>query len=392
MSSQRDTAGLIPGKEETIVWTVYHVVIAVLSLFGDTIILVGTTKFKAIKLHRVIVVVIQHLAAADLILTFTRVVPIIVSLIGGGWVLGTFLCSINFGLAYVVTPTISLLTCVLSTSKLIIVQYPLRAGTWSSKRGHIVCLAIWISTFLLPTQMIHMIFTTEKSLYFDYIHYNCFVDHNLLNIPIWLNYFQHIAIVVIFLTKVSLMISTSVILLYKAHKAAGSRGGSLRWQGVLPVTLTTGVYLVSYIPDVIMTALVHYHYKYVGGPSITAQRAVSFLENINIVANFFIYCLTVSSFREFLAAKIRGIAQQVGLSEPAAARSVRVHRGANSSGASSSGAKGRGAKGSGAKGSGAKGSGAKGSGAKGSDRSRGGAGVRGSGRESSTWVTDETTF
>ena len=124
MSSQRNTSGLIPGKEETLIWTVYHVAIALLSLFGDTIILVGTTKYKAIKLHRVIVVIIQHLAAADLMLTFSRVVPIIVSLIGGGWVLGNFLCSVNFGLAYVVTPTMCILTCVLVISKLMIVQYP----------------------------------------------------------------------------------------------------------------------------------------------------------------------------------------------------------------------------------------------------------------------------
>ena len=342
MSSQRDTPELIPGKEETIIWTVYHVVIALLSLFGDSIILVGTTKYKAIKLHRVIVVVIQHLAAADLMLTFSRVVPIIVSLIGGGWVMGNFLCSVNFGPAYVVTPTMCMLTCLLVSSKLMIVQYPLRAGSWSRKRGHVICVAIWLSTFLLPTQII---FATEKSLYFDYIHYICMMDYNILNIPIWLNQFQRIVFGLLYLTIILLIISISVILLYKANKAVVNRGGSLSWQGVLPVILTIGVFFVSYLPDSIISGLVNRNINI----SVTAQRAASFMEYINIVANFFVYTLTVRSFREFLAARFREMSQRVALSNPtvsrsvsrsvtrSVSRSVRVQRGTNSSGANRDG-------------------------------------------------------
>ena len=269
----------------------------------------GTTKYKAIKLHRVIVVVIQHLAAADLMLTFSRVVPIIVSLIGGGWVLGKFLCSVSFGLMYVVTPTMSMLTCLMVTSKLMIVQYPLRAESWSRKQGHVICLAIWISTFLLPTQMMHMIFATEKSLYFDYIHYICMVDYNLLNIPIWLNQFQRIVFALLFFTIILLMISTSVILLYKANKAASVRGGSLRWQGVLPVILTILVFFVSYLPDTIISSLVRYRNIDI---SATARRAASFMESINIVANFFVYTLTVRSFRVFFVARFREMSQRFG--------------------------------------------------------------------------------
>ena len=44
-----------PGEEEVIIWIVYHVLITFLSLTGDVIILVGTSKYKAIKMNRVIV-------------------------------------------------------------------------------------------------------------------------------------------------------------------------------------------------------------------------------------------------------------------------------------------------------------------------------------------------
>ena len=261
-------------------------------------------------------------------MTFTRVVPIIVSLIGGRWILGTLLCFVNMGLAYVTGPTTSVLTCVLSTTKLITLQYPLRARTWSTKRGHVISLLAWFSSFLTPTQIDNMIFTTGKSLYFDYIHYNCYVDHTQSGIPIWLMKFQHISVAIIFLVKVSLMIITTVLLLYKANKAADRRGRSLRWQGVLPVTLTTGVFLVTYLPDVVMNFIVYYHNGDVGGPSSTIRRAVSFLENINIATNFFIYSLTVPSFRDFLSVKFH---EMVKIVAPAAKQSAETHAGAGSS-------------------------------------------------------------
>ena len=326
MSSQKE---LLPDEGEVVVWTVYHVVITLLSLSGDVIILVGTYKYKAIKMNRVIVVIIQHLAAADLLMTFTRVVPIIVSLIGEGWILGTFLCFVNMGLAYVTGPTMSVLTCVLSTTKLITLQYPLRARTWSTKRGHVISLLAWFSSFLTPTQVVNMIITTEKSLYFDYIHYNCYVDHTHSGIPIWLMNLQYISVAIIFSIKVSLMIITTVLLFYKASKAADKRGRSLRWQGVLPVTLTTGVFLATYLPDVVMNLIVYYHYRNVGGPSGTTRRAVSFLENINIVTNFFIYSLTVPSFREFLSVKFHEMVQNI--TALAAKESAKTHPGAGSS-------------------------------------------------------------
>ena len=64
----------------------------ILSLTGDTIILISTIKYSAIKQHRLIVAVIQHMAACDLLLTVFRVSPSLLSLIADKWVLGEVLC------------------------------------------------------------------------------------------------------------------------------------------------------------------------------------------------------------------------------------------------------------------------------------------------------------
>ena len=312
-SASNETIGDPPGVEEKIFWTVFHILVALSSLIGDSVILVGTIRYKAIKLHRVIVVTIQHLAVCDLLLTVFRLVPLAVSLIGEGWVLGSFLCRVNLILPYIVTPCSAMLTCVLSTFKLLIVQRPLRRAGWSKKRAHIVCGASWMLCLLLPSQFLNLFFTPEESLYFDYNHYICHSDFDLTSAPLWLIDFAHISIIFGVVGLLFILITTSAILLYKARKAVINLGGTVRWQGVLTVTLTTGVFLVSYLPDTIVPLIVRFTSLSV---SSSIQRTASFFENTNIVANFFIYAVTVRSFRDFLSTKIRQLAAKIGLSSP----------------------------------------------------------------------------
>ena len=154
------TTADMPGDGEKIVWIVFHVLITVLSLFGDTVVLVGTARYKAIKLHRIIVVVIQHLAVSNLLLTLARVIPALVSLVTERWVLGTVLCLANLNLSFICTPATAMLTLVLCAFKLFIVLRPLRSETWSRKRAHVICAIFWLLCGLSPYQITNMFFTT----------------------------------------------------------------------------------------------------------------------------------------------------------------------------------------------------------------------------------------
>ena len=104
VSTTCDSTVDIPGPLEGDIWTVCHVIIALLSLTGDSVILLGTVKYRAIKLHRVIVVIIQHIAVSNLMLTLFRVLPSIAGLVAQGWTLGTFMCLVNLNLAFIFTP------------------------------------------------------------------------------------------------------------------------------------------------------------------------------------------------------------------------------------------------------------------------------------------------
>ena len=77
-------------------WTTFFLFIFLSSLLGDTTILVASTKHKAFKLHKVLVTVIQHLAVSDLMVSFSDLLPKIISTLADGWVLGDSLCYLSF--------------------------------------------------------------------------------------------------------------------------------------------------------------------------------------------------------------------------------------------------------------------------------------------------------
>ena len=313
VSTTCDTSVNIPGPLERDIWTVCHVLIALLSLTGDSVILLGTIKYRAIKLHRVILAVIQHIAVSNLMLTLFRVVPSIAGLVFQGWNFGTFLCLVNMNLAFIFTPSTAVLTVLLTTSKYFIVKYPLKAETWTTQHGHVICGVVWIVCLLLPHNFAHWIYTTTESLCFDYIFYVCNVNHMMTTIPVSFLWFQYIFGYFVFFIMLIVLISTSVLLVWKAKRAALRHNQSVRWQGVMTATLTAGIFLVFYLPDIVVPLIAHLTSF---SPSNTALRAVAFLENVNIIANFIVYALAVRSFRNFLSESARQIGMKVGLVSP----------------------------------------------------------------------------
>ena len=108
------------------------------SLIGDTTIIVGITKFNAIKLHRVLVVIILHLAVGDLLITIFEIVPQTISLVFQKWVLGDVICLISPNINGTCLAAISGLTCALSIYKLLTIFYPLKSIVWTASKAHVI--------------------------------------------------------------------------------------------------------------------------------------------------------------------------------------------------------------------------------------------------------------
>ena len=131
----------IQNDGERILLAAYNISILIASLLGDSIIIIATTKYKAIKLHRINIVIIQHLATAYLFISMLSIFPGILAIITEGWVLGEFLSRLQF-LEIWLFAVVLALTCCLTTSKLMTVKLSFYCRTWSSRSTHFVGLSI----------------------------------------------------------------------------------------------------------------------------------------------------------------------------------------------------------------------------------------------------------
>ena len=296
---------------ERSLWITWNIVVFLVSLIGDSIILIATTKYKAIKHHKVIVAVMQHMAVCDILQTVSRVFPSILSLTADRWVLGKVLCHAEENITYLCGGVTLYLTCALTTFKLIVVKYPLRTGAWSSRLGHRVCACLWLFELCVHFPILAVnVFYLADTLHFSYRVYNC--GYNNLrspSAPTWFGWYFLIAVGFITLLCYTILVLTSIILLVVAKRAGTRHGEELQWMGILTVLLTVGVLLLSYPPSLVVIVVgevlgVHL--------SSTTWRAVAYLQYVNIMANFFVYAMTVRSFRQFLKLKINQMVSLLG--------------------------------------------------------------------------------
>ena len=266
-------------------WAGYYLFVILSSLIGDSTILVASLKYKAIKLHRVIVAVIHNIAVCDLLVVTLQVLPTFATIIADKWVFGDFLCHAFIYAAYYLNQASILLISTMTTSKLLLLKYPLRFGTISSRRVTVICGACWGIAPIFP---VTMLLVDGRDVFFSYVFYTCAYGFSLDR---WHNLRHPLRALLAFL-PICLVVVTSIYLLVVAKNGGGRR---LRWQGTVTAILTATVFCISLLPFFMM--------KYV--PSTSFKRiAISFLY-LNTMSNFFIYSLTVASFGNFVRSRSR---------------------------------------------------------------------------------------
>ena len=295
----------IKSNSERYFWVAYFLFVFMSSIIGDTLILVGSIRTGAFKVNKSLVTVIKHIAACDLTSAVTTVLPGGISLIANGWVLGDLACHVRLyvgNLAYLAGMS---LIAVLTTSKFLILRYPLRAASWMKNRTvHKVCCFIWGFVFVNSIMKLGI---DKDDVYFDYRIYMCWYGFShktwtaLKVVPAFL--YGVIPNMVIVATTIP-----TLKYLAAARMSARRVHVSVPWQGALTVALTSIVYCISTLPSTIYILTKHFVRE--KDPSgwfhVTFYRISTFLLLINVMSNFFIYTLTIRSFRLFLFSKFLG--------------------------------------------------------------------------------------
>ena len=276
----------------------YKSFISISSLIGDMLILVGSMRYKAIKLHEILVIFIQHFAVADLLLTGLSILPGAVSLAANEWILGEVICYLSYFANMNGAVVICQLISALALSKMLIVKYPLRAIHFSGKAAHLAACGMWACSLIFPVAAIAR---DESGVYFSYLVYGCDYD---CSFDVWSPagcVIYSVAVGIFVLSCTAVTVVSSVMLIVEARRVAERVPGGLKWQGVITVLLTVSVHITIALPLAIIYSIQYF------ADSPYLYKTGWFIAILGVMANFYIFTLTLSSFREFLKSGIKKI-------------------------------------------------------------------------------------
>ena len=268
--------------------------VVVSSFVGDTIILIASIKYNAFRLHRTVVVYIQHIAVCDLLNSAGNLFPAVVSIIYNRRGSSEVLKFTSFFVNYLSAAASSALISAMTLGKLLHIRFPFRTRSWTRKKAHRLCIGLWIYSLGMPA--LHL-FVDKDDVTFDY---RVYLYNYKYSVRLW-EVLMPIAIVIfIFLPNICIVVST-ILILKDARKVVRRSRKNLRWQGSMAVVFTAIIYTVSFFPITIY---------FIAAPLVVAEpfhkeyyRICEALLYTNVLANFFVYSVTINGFRDFLKMK-----------------------------------------------------------------------------------------
>ena len=274
---------------------------------GDTLILVASFHKDAFKVNTSILITIQHIAVCDLTMAIFVVLPGAVSLLANSWILGYEICYTSVIMAQLLGAAGPYLVVLMTVRKLLQLKHPLRS--WSNTKTQLVCGTIWIYAVVVT---VTGIFVYDYVPLFNYITYNC---NPLLesrdSSTDFRNYLVLAQNIFVNVSPILVIIATTIPTikyLMKAMRAAKRVQGDRPWRGALTVGLTALIYCISNTPNAVYYLFgifipdLHFQFH--------AYKIGFYMLFLNIMSNFYIYALTIRSFRKFMLVKLLVLKQK----------------------------------------------------------------------------------
>ena len=283
---------------ERVTWAVWLMLMFSVSFLGDTTILIASIKYRAFKLNKVIVIFIEHIAVCDLFMSIFSILAQSISLLAEGWIFGQHFCEIEVYINFHNVTASRLLVCGMTVSKLWMLKYPLRAKFLRRQQAHVTCLTLWVLAGCVPAVFL---IVDKDDVAISNNQYTCSFQSSS---HIWKK-LRPVVTSLFVAVPLTIVIASSFLLikhLLHARRMAHKIRSKLPWQGIVTVVLTAVIYCISFFPKAIHETI----RPYVEDPVYQekAPRIVETATYLNVVANFFVYSLTVSSFRNFLKMKM----------------------------------------------------------------------------------------
>ena len=171
-----------------------------------------------------------------------------------------------------------------------------------TKAAHAISFSIWPLTFVLHG---FLLATRQCEFFFNYCEY--FIQCHLQP-AVAKNIIVCFSLMFNAIPSFIIVVTTTAILchLRKAMKVSRRSGGNVRWHGMVAVSITATVFLISSVPSLIANIAIKSMASETAPDlaKIKLMRAFHFFFMLNIMSNIYVYYFTIPSFRQFVKSKI----------------------------------------------------------------------------------------
>ena len=266
-------------------------IIVALGICGNGIVLYSSIKCNVIDMDRVSIILLEHLAVADILVTIIRTLPMLTTLCFNGWVLGSALCFVNGVMGHIPLGFEAILLAMISLHRLYIVTHP-KDPTISRLKVKLSLAFVWsfCCVYIAPIVMVDSVVYV--------IPYKSQCDFTFIKY----SYHYRVTRAVMMLILLSTILISNIVMFVIATKQASQITGSSapRRSAVITISSICLAYLLSYTPFMLCEVLWYRNIQ----PGWYGMF-YSYMLTLNTIVNPIIYTLTNVKFRDHLVRMCR---------------------------------------------------------------------------------------
>ena len=121
----------------------YMALIIILGIIGNSVVIYASTKYQTFDMDKITIFFVRHLACSDLLIVVFLGVPICVTHVAQGWVLGGVLCHVSaYTFAFLPITTLNF-TVMVGLHRLLRCTCPRRLGMFNKNHAKVLAAVMW---------------------------------------------------------------------------------------------------------------------------------------------------------------------------------------------------------------------------------------------------------
>ena len=277
---------------------IYTTLATILGLIGNTVVLYSSIRYNAIQMDKVSLLLVQNLAAADLLYIFTNMIPASISYIAKKYVLGKVYCFWTAQTPFIPAGVNTLTVFAITAYRLRLLLSPMN----NMPRGRAkMCIgAIWVIA-AIPTIMA-LVYGAESK--FSQKSAKCFSTIYFIKSASVL--FRFVWGTIVIVPVISIVIINILLFAISSKyrtKQDSSSAQANNLRALTTICALSGVFIISWIPNMIMMV-----WKGVdsNAPKVVEQIGISTVM-LNAFCNPILYTITNKRFGKFVWKMVSGV-------------------------------------------------------------------------------------